>query len=214
MNTGKIHKMVLYALFIAIVLVLGLTPLGFINLPIASVTTVHIPVIIAAYCFGVKGGALMGFFFGLTSLIRCFTTPDAVAAIILGTNTGFGFYNVLLIILILFMPRILTGIFPALVFKGISKFDKTKLGAMSVSAFTGSMTNTVFFLGSLYLFAYEQAAEGFGLVNYTPVSFIKVLLGIVAFNGVLEALTAVIICTAVGKAILIYLDKKGLSFKE
>jgi uncharacterized membrane protein len=83
---------------------------------------------------------------------------------------------------------------------------------MGVSAFVGSMTNTVFFLGGLYIFAYEEAARGFGLVNYTPLSFIKVLLGIVAFNGVLEAITAVIICTAVGKAIFVYLNRKGLSF--
>jgi uncharacterized membrane protein len=212
MNTKNIHKMVLYALFTAIVLVLGLTPLGFVNLPIASITTVHIPVIIAAYCFGVKGGALMGFFFGLTSLIRCFTTPDAVAAIILGADTGFGFYNVLLIVMVLFVPRVLTGVLSALSFKGISRFDKSKFGAMGVSAFVGSMTNTVFFLGGLYIFAYNEAARGFGLENYTPLSFIKVLLGIVAFNGVLEAVTAVVICTAVGKAIFAYLNRKGLSF--
>ena len=54
---------------------LGLNPIGFIYLPIAAITTVHIPVIVGSYVHGPKGGALLGGIFGLTSLIRCFSTP-------------------------------------------------------------------------------------------------------------------------------------------
>ena len=114
MRNSKVKQLVLYALFIALTLLLGLSPLGFIHLPFASITIVHIPVILAAYLFGVKGGALIGFFFGLTSLIQCFMAPDMIAMIVLGTETGFGIYNVLLILMVLFVPRILTGVFAAL----------------------------------------------------------------------------------------------------
>lgn len=196
------RRLVQYALFIAIIFLLGLTPLGYITLPIAAITTVHIPVIIGGFLFGVKGGALLGTFFGLTSLIRCFLTPDATAAIVLGFDTGFGVYNLLLIVMIIFVPRILTGVFSALVYKWISKVDRSRIGAMGVAAFVGSMTNTVFYLGGLYLFAYEQAAAGFGLVTYTATSFLEVLLGIVALNGVVEAIAAVILGTAIGKVLL------------
>jgi len=97
-------RIVLYGLFAALVLLLGLTPLGFIYLPIAAITTVHIPVIVGGYALGKRGGALLGFVFGLTSFISCFTAPDATAAIVLGAATGFGPYNLLLILAVIFLP--------------------------------------------------------------------------------------------------------------
>ncbi|MEG2377705.1 MAG: ECF transporter S component [Clostridia bacterium] len=215
MERTKIQTMTYLAIFIAIIFVLGLTPLGFIVLPflpIAGITTVHMPVIIGSYSFGVKGGAILGFFFGLLSLIRCFMTPDATAAIVLGTGTGFGLYNILLIIVIIFLPRILVGVFSALVYNAISRFDKSRVFAMAIAAFIGSITNTVFYLGGLYLFAFNQAAAGFGLTNPTHGAFFKVLLGVLSVNGVAEAIAAVIICTAVGKA-LYSLNSRRVSLK-
>ncbi len=206
MNKNKTYELVLYALFIAITAVLGLTPLGFIPL-VVSITTTHMPVIIGSYSLGTKGGALLGGVFGLTSLIRCFTSPvDVTAQLMLGKSTGgFGIYNLFLIIMIIFLPRILCGVFSALTYKGIAKFDKTKIGAMGVAAFVGSMTNTVFYLGGLYLFAFDSMASAYGVSTYG--ALLKMILGIVGFNGVIEAVAAVIICTAVGKAIAVARDK-------
>ena len=39
-------------------------------------------------------------------------------------------------------------------------------------------------------------------------ALLKALMGIVVFNGVLEAMAAVILCTAVGKALSAYINKK------
>lgn len=193
-------------LFTAIILMLGLTPLGYFNLPIASITMIHIPVIIGSIIFGTKASIYLGGIFGLTSFIRCFTTPDAVAMILLGTNTGgFKLYNLFLIVAILFVPRILTGLFTNLTFKFTKGLNQTI--SVGISAFVGSMTNTIFFLGGLYLFAFEQAAEGFGMAGASSVTFLTFLLGIVAFNGVLEAITAVVITVAVCKVLLKILKK-------
>ena len=46
MRKIQTRTIVLYGLFIAVIFLLGLTPLGYINLPIAAITTVHIPVIV------------------------------------------------------------------------------------------------------------------------------------------------------------------------
>ena len=46
MRSIQTRTIVLYGLFIAVIFLLGLTPLGYINLPIAAITTVHIPVIV------------------------------------------------------------------------------------------------------------------------------------------------------------------------
>lgn len=194
----------LYGLFAAIILLLGLTPIGYIMLPIAAITTVHIPVIIGAQQFGPKGGMLLGFFFGLTSLIRMFTTPSAVGAVVLGTLSGFGLVNVALIILVTFLPRILTGLFAALSYKLCCRFDKTRVAALGISSFVGSMTNTVFFLGGLYLLAFDQTAAAFGV---TGEGLFAAMMGIVSLNGLLEAAAAVIICTAVGKALIAYNER-------
>lgn len=203
MNKISTRTLAIYGMFIAVILILGLTPVGFIYLPIAAITTVHVPVIVGGYTLGKKGGALLGFFFGLTSLIRCFTTPDATAAIVLGTGKGFGIYNLLLILAVIFLPRIMTGLISAAVYGSLSK--KSELLAMGVSAFAGSMTNTVLFLGGLYLLAREQTAAAMGVAAG---ALLKTLLGIVALNGVLEAVAAVLICVAVGKAISAYAHRR------
>ena len=205
MRKIQTRTIVLYGLFIAVIFLLGLTPLGYINLPIAAITTVHIPVIVGGYVLGKKGGAVLGFFFGLTSFMRCFTTPDATAAVILGTGTGFGAYNLLLILAVIFLPRILTGLFSSALYELIGGTGKRQIAAMGVSAFAGSMTNTVFYLGGMYLLAFEQTANIMGVAGS---ALLKALMGIVAFNGVLEAMAAVILCTAVGKALSAYINKK------
>ena len=207
MAKNKTYELALYALFIAITAILGLTPLGFIPL-IVSITTTHMPVIIGGYSLGAKGGALLGGVFGLTSLIQCFRYPvDITAQLMLGKSTGgFGFYNLFLIVAIIFLPRILCGLFSALTYKGLSKVDKSEVGAMGVAAFVGSMTNTIFYLGGLYLFAFDAMASAYGVTTYG--ALLKIILGVVAFNGLIEAVAAVIICTAVGKAISVA-RKKG-----
>lgn len=197
------HTLVLYALFAALIFLLGLTPLGYIMLPIAAITTVHIPVIVGGYTLGPKGGAVLGFFFGLTSLIRCFTTPDATAVVVLGTETGFGAYNLLLVVAVIFLPRVLTGLFSALLYRGLA--PKGDVLAMGIAAFAGSLTNTVFYLGGLYVLAFSQTAAILGVAGS---ALLKALLGIVAFNGVLEAGVAVVLCCAVGKAVKAALGRK------
>lgn len=201
MRENRVRTLVLYGMFIAVVFLLGLTPMGYIYLPMAAITTVHIPVIVGGYTLGKRGGAVLGFFFGLTSFIKCFTTPDAIAAVMLGTVTGFGAYNLLLIVAVLFLPRILTGFFSAAIYELIGGTGKRQAIAMGISAFAGSMTNTVFFLGGLYVLAFEQTAAAMGVAGN---ALLAVLLGIVAGNGIIEAIAAVIICTAVGKAISAY----------
>lgn len=193
------YTLVRYSVFAAFVLLLGLTPLGFINLPFASITMVHIPVIVAGYFLGIKGGAWLGLLFGLTSLIRSFLTPDATSVIILGTNTGFGVHNFVLVFAILFLPRVLCGLFAALTYKAMSSCKKiNSMFAMAAAAFVGTLTNTVFYLGGLYITMAEQMAQ---IMNVPRDGLITAVLGIVSFNGLIEAAAAIIICTAIGKAL-------------
>ena len=76
MNNTK--KFTLTAMFLAILLLLALTPLGFITLGPLNSTTMHIPVIIGSIVLGPKIGSMLGGTFGIISLIKNTTNTFVV----------------------------------------------------------------------------------------------------------------------------------------
>lgn len=201
---NKTRKLTVYALFLAIMLVMGLVPgLGFIPTPVAGIVIIQVPVILASYFLGYKGGMFFGLVFGITSIINCFIQPDVFAAIIM--NAG-GIKTIGLMIICLVIPRVLIGLTTRATYDLISRFDKTRLLSMGLSAFIGTLTNTVFFLGAFYLFAREACMTGFGAA--TEKALFDMMLGVVTFNGVIEAVTSVVLCTAIGQALYRFFFKK------
>ena len=190
-----------YALFLAIMLIMAFVPgLGFIPTSVAAIVIIQVPVIIASYFLGFKGGMFFGLVFGLTSVIKCFTEPDASAMII--TNAG-GLKTVGLMIICLIVPRIMIGVTSRAVYTLFNKFDKTRISSTAVAAFVGTITNTILFLGAFYLFAKDACMA-------TADALFKMMLGVVTLNGIIEAVTSVIICTAVGQALYNFIFKKRL----
>ena len=64
----KVKDLTQIAMLMAITIILGIVPnIGIIQIGPVSLTILHIPVIIAAMLFKVKGGAIVGLTFGLTS---------------------------------------------------------------------------------------------------------------------------------------------------
>ena len=202
---NKTLKLTVYALFLAIMLVMGLVPgLGFIPfLSVANIVIIQVPVILASYFLGYKGGMFFGLVFGITSIINCFIQPDVFAAIIM--NAG-GIKTIGLMIICLVIPRVLIGLTTRATYDLIYRFDKTRLLSMGLSAFIGTLTNTVFFLGAFYMFAREACMTGFGAANEK--ALFDMMLGVVTFNGVIEAVTSVVLCTAIGQALYRFFFKK------
>ena len=201
---NKTLKLTVYALFLAIMLVMGLVPgLGFIPTPVAGIVIIQVPVILASYFLGYKGGMFFGLVFGITSIINCFIQPDVFATIIM--NAG-GIKTIGLMIICLVIPRVLIGLTTRATYDLIYRFDKTRLLSMGLSAFIGTLTNTVFFLGAFYLFAREACMTGFGAA--TEKALFDMMLGVVTFNGVIEAVTSVVLCTAIGQALYRFFFKK------
>ena len=62
MERNKVRKLVLYALFVALIFVLGLTPVGLIPLGFINVTLLCIPTIVGTVILGLKAGLVLGFF--------------------------------------------------------------------------------------------------------------------------------------------------------
>jgi len=195
-SRSKTQTMVLMAMFTAIILIMAFTPIGLINLPLIKATILHVPVIIGAIVLGPAAGAYFGGLFGLTSLIKNTITPSALsfaftpAVAVPGTGHG-SFWA----IIICFVPRILVGITPWLFYMAIEKAaprmnNGAKAGVLAASGVIGSFTNTALVMGLIYgLFSTAYAT-----MSNIPVTEVgAVILGIIAANGIPEAICAAVI---------------------
>jgi len=129
MNTSsKTYKLVLSAMLGAIVIVLGVTPLGFIPFGPMKLTILHIPVIIGAIYGGPVVGMSVGLIFGIMSVFQ------APGDITFGPVWATGeIKNYLLIGVTAIVPRVLIGLTAALTFKGAKKIPrKIALGSLAV----------------------------------------------------------------------------------
>lgn len=193
----KTRFMMMLSMVACIQLVLMNIPmLGFIPLGPVNATTVHIPVIVGGILLGWKAGAVLGAIFGLTSMIRATVMPGVTAFwfspfVTIGPYSG----NVMSGVIAL-APRILLGMAAA----GIYHFLKNKnlkLSAAAISALTATLIHTFSVLGLVYLVFGSQSESALGL---GPGGMLTFLMGIVTTNGIVEALLAGVLVTAIVKA--------------
>lgn len=131
MNTSsRTYKLVLSAMLGAIVVVLGVTPLGFIPFGPMKLTILHIPVIIGAIYGGPVVGMTVGLIFGIMSVFQ------APGDITFGPVWATGeLKNYLLIGVTAIVPRVLIGLTAAFTYKGAKKIPrKIALGSLAVIA--------------------------------------------------------------------------------
>ncbi len=191
MKRENLRKMILAAIFIAMIVLLAFTPmLGYIKIGPLSITTIGIPVVIGAIILGPYYGMLLGFIFGMTSFLQCFM-GDAFGAALVGISPVLTF-------IVCIVPRVLVGLVPALLFRLIMKRPtNSRTVAVFVSALAGSLTNTVFFLGLLgLLFGRTQTVQDlipvFGAKN-----LLHLLVLMAGVNAILEAVATAIIAPPV-----------------
>ena len=117
------YRMTLTALFIALIVLLGLTPVGLIPLGFVNVTVLCVPVIIGSILLGLKSGLLLGFCFGLVSFLSAMgasmVPPSMLASNLIGANM---FYAIIMCFLPrLAVPAVTYGVY-RLIAKGVEKF--------------------------------------------------------------------------------------------
>ncbi|RAO99541.1 membrane protein [Petrotoga sp. 9PW.55.5.1] len=191
---SKTKRLVTISLLSGISFVLGFTPLGFIPIPPANATTMHIPVIIGAILEGPVAGMVIGLIFGVSSIIQALLRPNILS---------FAFINPLVSVL----PRILIGLVSYYSYWLVLKFfssEKEKVSkwkesvSVGVSAALGTLINTAGVLGMMYLIFSERIATAMG-VGTNAVG--GVLLAIALTNGIPEIIIAVLICVGVIRAV-------------
>ncbi|WP_178200061.1 ECF transporter S component [Massilicoli timonensis] len=198
MKQKQTTTMAFYALFVAIELVLMFTPLGFIPLSAIKITTMHIPVIIAGIVLGVKGGSLIGAVFGICSVINATINPVPTSFVFtpfysIGAVSG-NFYSLLIAI----VPRIMIGVVSALLYRFLKNLRTNDSIATVICGFAGSMTNTVLVMGGIYLFFGPDYAAALDM-SYDLL--LGAIMGIVTYNGVIEAIAAAVMVCVICKAL-------------
>ena len=194
----EIKELVLTALFSAIIIIMAFTPLGYIPLGIINATIIQIPVIIGALFCGPKQGAFLGFLFGFTSFLKNTIMPATLSAFVFSPVLAaemFGAKGVLYSTFICFVPRILVGVLPYFIYKGMKSFSKWKTVNFAVAGVLGAFTNTFLVMGSIYVLYKDAYASAQGI---DPAAVLGVIGGIIGFNGVIEAILSGVIVSAVG----------------
>lgn len=193
MDTRKLTQLsILVAIeaILAFVPILGSIPLG----PIVA-TTAHIPVIIAAVIMGTGAGAFMGFVFGLFSfIVHSFVTPTITSfvftPIVSVGEVGGNFWS----LVICFVPRILLGVFAALLYKWFSGMDKKDRWSYVAASALASILHTLLVLGGIFVFFKDTYSAAIGQAA-------DLLLGLIGAtiltNGIPEAILAAIVTVAV-----------------
>ncbi len=186
----KTKRIVLYGLFIAIILLMAFTPIGYIKMPFVEITLITIPVIVGAVTMGPVAGLVLGTVFGLTSFAQCFGMSK-FGTTLFSINPFFTF-------IICVVARALMGYLCGVIFKAFEKRGNTSVWAFGVSSVAGALLNTLFFVGFLLIL--------FGNSDYimamrAGANVLAFLAAFVGINGLVEAIACGIVGTAISKAL-------------
>ena len=193
------------AMMTAVIIVLANTPLGMIQLPIIKATTVHIPVILGAILFGPLAGAFLGAVFGVCSLISNTMAPTLLSfafSPFLAMDAA-GVFKALWISV---GCRIMIGLVSGWLWILLSRWKVSPWAALPVTGFAGSLTNTAFVMGSIYLLL----AKEYAAAKQAPLSAVfGLVMGTVTASGIPEAIAAAVLVLALGKALLLVMRRQG-----
>ena len=204
MNNKKTLSMVLTGLFMANIAVMTFIPnVGYINLIVIKATLLHVPVIVGSIVLGPKKGAVLGATFGITSLIKNTLEPSLLSFAFspfyqVGEIGGNGWSVVIALV-----PRVLVGVVPYFVFVGLEKLLKNvkarRAVALPVACASGALINTLLVMHLIFFCFREEFAAA---RNVAVDAVYSLILGIIAANGIPEAIVAVVIGGAVSLALL------------
>jgi uncharacterized membrane protein len=154
---SKVRKIVVAGALGALSIALMITPFGMIPwLAGASLTVVHVPVIIGAVLEGPVVGMGVGLIFGVSALVKAAIAPQGPIDVF--------FVNPVVSVL----PRILIGLAAWAAFRAFR--GKLPAVASVVAGLAGSLTNSVFVLGFLVAFgAIPPASAVAVLVANAPI---------------------------------------------
>jgi uncharacterized membrane protein len=137
----KTRKTLQTALFCAIIIVMTFVPyVGYISYGVLSITTMHLPVLLGAILLGPYAGLILASVWGVTNIINAFFINPIEGAIFLDPRISVA-------------PRVLVGCVLLLLGLTLMKAKWPLWARAAVFAIAGTLSNTVFVLTAIGLFA-------------------------------------------------------------
>ncbi len=211
----KTRKLAILGLLAAITIIMGFTPIGYIPVGALKITFMTLPVIVAAAILDPADAAIVGGMFGLTSFIQAATGMSALTGALFQLNPVLTF-------LLCVVPRVLEGLLGGLIFKGLSKIDKTKFISYVVTSLSVPVLNTILFMSALYAevkiiaasnsstagLSEDMAATFTGIADKAAGDVILFFGAMIGVNAIVEAAVCFVVGTAITKALAAALGKK------
>ena len=186
MNHKQIKRITVKGFFIALVALLGLTPLGLIPLGFINITILCIPVVTGTLLMGLPTGLLLGFVFGTVSMMSMLgmsmTPPSLLAGTLLAKSP-------LLAILMCYVPRLLVPVVAHVMYKSLSP----RMMASPIASALASLTNTVLYLGMMWFF--------YTITSLDTSRVVTIILGTGLLGGSMEALAAALLVPPIVAAV-------------
>lgn len=189
MRNRKTANMVIFAMLLAVEVVMSFTPLGFLRIGLLSVTMLHIPVIICAMALGKKYGAALGFVMGFCSFYNATFSPTITSFCFTPFFSMGGVEGSWTSLLIAFLPRIALGYGAGAIYERLK--GKNGRTAAALSGLSGALINTIGVLGGIWIF-FKEPYEA--VLGNTIVALLMTTVGI---NSIAEAVVGVIAAMAV-----------------
>lgn len=198
------RKMAMLAMLCGVLIVMGMTGIGFIPLPVIKATTMHIPVILGAVLLGPGAGAVLGAVFGLCSIWANTVTPNLLSFAFSPFMTTEGLPGVAKALWIALGCRIMLGVIAGWLWKLAKKISLSDVIALPIVSAVSTICHTAMVMGSIYLLLAQQYADA---KNVAFSAVFGLVMGTVTASGIPEAIVAAVLVTVIGKALIRFMAK-------
>ena len=192
-RNNKNQSMVRLALFLALEVLLAVTPLGYIHVGLLEISLLMLPVAVGGILLGPAAGAFLGGVFGVTSFLQCFGTSVLGAALLAISP----FRTFLLCV----PTRVLAGWLPALLYRTLTRqlaHGVRRMPAMALACLLSALLNTLLFMGCLVALFGSSEAVGFAASGMGVFAFILASVGV---NAAVELPGVTILGTVISQAL-------------
>lgn len=207
----RTQRLTLAAFFVAVQAVMTATPVGYLPLGPLSITTMHIPVILAGILAGPSFGAFMGFVFGLSSMLRATFAPGVTSFLFSPFITVGGISGNFSSLLIVFVPRILLGWLSGKTYRMLVRMTGREYMSALVSAALNTVIHTLLVMGGIWYFFGAPYASVLGI---SEAALAGAVASVVVSNGIPEAVLAAVVVPALLRALLPAAKRMGIYEKE
>ena len=202
MRNEQIKKIAFAGIIIGLIIVMSFTPFGFITIASgASITLVHIPVLIGAMVLDKKYGAVLGLVFGVCSIILAF----------MNVATNAPFTNPIVSIL----PRVAFGFLIVPLYNLLNKKINNNIVATAITMCLATFIHTIIVLVPMYIV--WRTNFYFGVNDYTAnygdgtgINLFALIFGILLANGLIEILLAGVIGTPISMAMKVIIKQNKI----